>query len=120
MSRTYRRKHYEITKNRSGYYQGSKLNGYYTYWDFYTQPINGHCGTPIYYAASGKEYFKEYYRIHGESKHRNAWGPGKDYKRPSVKRWRTLIKSELRKELMSDHEGFYPRKEQTHWDYSYW
>lgn len=75
MSRTFRRKNYELCQNRSSCRKGRRVNGFYTEWDHYQVTGNGHSGHWVFRPMSPAERNKEYWRIHGESKHHNAWGP---------------------------------------------
>lgn len=75
MSRTYRRKNYELCQNRSSCRKGRRVNGYYVEREFHWENTNGHSGHWVFRPMTQAEYNKEYWRIHGESKHNNAWGP---------------------------------------------
>ena len=121
MSRTFRRKGWEATKGNSWSVAGRKVNGYYTTWNNIVKTGNGHEGVKVYVPYTRQEENAEYWRIHGESKHNNAWGPGKDYKVIENRRFRKCSKSELHRELtIPDYEAQFDSNGKYRWDLSYW
>jgi hypothetical protein len=68
-----------------------------------------------------QEKATEYWRIHGESKHGNAWGPGRCYKHIKERRLRQVNKVELHKCTTNpDHEGIFFDRALRFWDINYW
>ncbi len=93
MSRTFRRKGYEhqqrvSTYNGFGYY--SKCDEYFS-----CRLINGHGGYPDFREMTKTEKDREYWRIHGESKHSFSWGPNKFCR----KQYQQLLKTHNKREM---------------------
>lgn len=80
MSRTMRRKGYELVLNNSWNNHGFKTNGYNTTWDRAVRTGNGHGGACQHRAMTAREVYDQHRVRHGESKHANAYGPGKYYR----------------------------------------
>lgn len=90
MSRTFRRKNFERTCRKR---HGSKTGGFYTTWDKVIETGNGHGGYVLYRALTVAEKNQEYWRVHGESKHHNAWSPSRFYRKkytPRRKHWNRM------------------------------
>jgi hypothetical protein len=80
MSRTTRRKGYELTLNNSWNNHGFKTNGYYTTWDRTVCTGNGHGGVKQHRAMTPREVYDQDHVRYGESKHANAYGPNEYYR----------------------------------------
>lgn len=106
MSRTFRRKNYE---KEFGSKAGSKVAGYFTQtdrtvtiarvWqtDWWTkEPYKGikRFVTYTYHKPTREEYFKEYYRIHGDN-NRNEWSASRWYRNKRDRQNRSITKAEL-------------------------
>jgi len=119
MSRTFRRKNYELTNPNSW---GFKTAGYYTEYD-YSVVESGYViryGVERYRAPTKHEYHKHYWRIHGDS-HRNLWSPGKYYRWWREKENRSINNEELFKTIsdLENHEGIFEENPRScHWDWS--
>lgn len=120
MSRTYRRKNYEATQGTSWDRASDKIAGFYTvrdwsrgYWKNGVY-VSGH----VYYRApTEREYNKEHWRIHGESRHSNEWGPGKGYKQHRMNENRQINETELIKwkKYPDDYEPLFEEEPRSHW-----
>lgn len=111
MSRTFRRKGYEKTVANQ---MGHKVNGYYTEWEWVG------CSLIVFRPMTEREKNKEYWRVHGESKHRNAWSPGRNYRKTYQDQHRTREKQELSRCLNSSQYDpvFYPKPSSCWYDWS--
>lgn len=121
MSRTIRRKHIKQTRNSSGQAQGFKTNGHFTIWDRAKEPINGHKGEKIYRSMTKEEVRREMKFFHGESSHRNAWSPSRDYRKTCDTEMKTHNKREMLKWVNSQGEYdpvFMDNPRNCWWDWS--
>ncbi len=80
MSRTFRCKGFEKTKNRSSDKEGSKTNGFYTN-KMYQVTDDGHGLLSVYHPMTEKEQAKKFHKVHGESKHSNARKPARWFRK---------------------------------------
>lgn len=94
MSRTYRRKNYEVTQGTSWDRQGRKFGGFYTTWDFEWNR-NGGRGYYNYRPMTKLERYDKNRLIHGESVHGNAWSPGRHYRKYREDQHRMRCKQEI-------------------------
>ena len=99
MSRTSRRKNYDQTRNKSSHRAGRKTAGVLTTWYTYVHTGNGHDGVKQYVKMSDEDLKWRKINLFGESKHRNAYGPGRDYKKRYERLNRYRNKQEVRKAL---------------------
>jgi hypothetical protein len=110
MSKTYRRKGYEKTQNTSWDKQSNSIAGYYTEKDWVEYNVW------VYREPTKREYFKRWYLAHGESRHANAYGPGKTYKKYRMSENRCITKRELAKFYKDyDYEPMIEEEPRSHW-----
>lgn len=117
MSRTFRRKNYEDTQGTSWDRKGRKTAGYYTEYDFNDFHGDWNRGDVTYRPPTRAEYIKEYFRIHGESRHANCWTPGGEYKKSRMKENRSINKEEMVKwkKYPDDYEPLWEAEPRSHW-----
>lgn len=108
MCRTFRRKNYEDTKGNSWSRRGRKTFGYYTEsgWKEVGFKECWNRGNTFYRVPTQQEYYKEYYRVHGDN-HRSQWSPGKWFRKTKHAENKTLNNSELSK-WMKNPDGYEP------------
>ena len=90
MSRTYRRKNYEVTQNRSWNKNFRRVFGHYV-----KRGWSGQGSAYHFRAMTEREQIEEFWFIHSESKHHNAWTPGKWYRKRRMKQNRMINKTEI-------------------------
>jgi len=103
MSRTFRRKNYEHTQGDSWGMTGTRIGGRHVHKDSYRVD----CGEFYRYVYTYREptraeYFKKYWRLHGESDNRNAWSPNRFHRAYRMKENRMINKQELYRCVMID------------------
>jgi len=116
MSRTYRRKNYEI-EDKGSWRGGGKIAGYYTEYKFHygkvtKENIDNIDIKDIYYskysncyyfqfityhAPTKEEYFYKWYWAHGESRSSRERGPAKYHRNFRIRQNRNINKNEIRK-----------------------
>jgi hypothetical protein len=84
MSRTYRRKNYELEHPRKW---GTKIVGYYNRWSSNLSNLE-------FRAPTDEEFYKEFYYIHNDS-HSNAWCPGRGFRNARMVENRMINKHEI-------------------------
>ena len=100
MSKTYRRKNYELENNTSWDRKGRKTAGFYTEYD-YERDEDGRTiwGAYIFREPTKKELWKAKRWAHGEN-HPNSHSPGRWYRNNRMRENRMLTKEELHKFFM--------------------
>lgn len=103
MSRTFRRKNYELENSSSWRNQGSKIAGYYTENDLecFTNSDDVFVCTYIHRSPTEQEYSKKYWNIHGDS-YKYYSSPGKWYRYFTIHQYRMQDKTELRKYMKNE------------------
>lgn len=107
MSRTFRRSGYESTRRKQA---GSSVHRHFPQYGEYvesnwTNPdLYGHGGRYIYLAPTKQEFYKEYWKIHRDSKHAKAWGPDRYYRARHEAVMRTHNESEWQRYLKANGE----------------
>lgn len=105
MSRTFRRKGYEVANMT--WKDGTKIAGFYTETDWHyirVQDVEGCCFKSYkttYRKPTRQEHNKQYWRIHGDN-NPNQWCPGRFYRKPTTKWNREFNKNELFKYMRND------------------
>jgi hypothetical protein len=94
MSRTYRRKGYEDTQRTSWDRPGNKTFGYYTK-RIYRWWAGSGTLFHTFHVPSKQEYFKMWYRTHGESRTNKERSPDRSYRIHRMKENRNINKQEL-------------------------
>ena len=94
MSRTFRRKHYEAETGGSWVAKGCKTAGFYTEREFHYFR-GGFWNT--YLVPTKQQYYREYWRNHGESKTNKTWSPSHSYREYRMSQNRSITKQELYK-----------------------
>jgi hypothetical protein len=94
MSRTFRKKNYEVENHTSWDTKGKKIAGFYTERTLHYE----HGGFWYTYDIPTKQqYVDSYWKIHGESRSGNSVSPGKEYRRNRMKENRAITRQELAK-----------------------
>lgn len=103
MSRTFRRKNYELENQGSYRNGGRKLAGYYTQRGY--EGAYGEDGKwfsyYVYSEPTKAEFFEEYWNVHGDN-HDYHSKPGKWYRYFTIHQYRMQDKTELRKYMKND------------------
>jgi len=119
MSRTYRRKNYEVTQGTSWDRQGRKTNGFYTTYDgsWWSWGVKEEM---TFRPMTKEEYRNRYWWIHGESRHSNAWSPNRHYRKPREEAHRMRCKQEIIKFMKNpDYDPIiYENPDDCWWDWS--
>ena len=105
MSRTFRRKHYEDENGSSWDRRGTKIGGFYRRLDW-LQPDDwpwGGLGWYTFRAPTDQEYFKAYWRNHGDSKTSSSNSPSRWHRRFRCKENRSINNREIHK-FMKDFD----------------
>lgn len=109
MSRTFRRKNYEITQNRSWDNQFRKQYGFYTTFDW-NNTLHQKYSIRCYRMPTEQEFYKNYWINHSDN-HRNKWSPSKTYRKIRMSENRSINNHELFKCLK--YEDYEPLFEQN-------
>ena len=121
MSRTYRCKHYEVETNDSYSRYGKKIAGPYAVrmGNSVTRLSNGRwaCLEPVAVREpTPEEYFRKWYRAHGESRHRDARSPSREYRVYRMRQNRRIAIRELQKYMLdTEYEPMVDREPRNCW-----
>lgn len=122
MSKTFRRKGYEYTQGRSYHRRGRKTAGFYTMKDGYwwgKHSFAGEDSIATFRKPTRREYYEEFWRIHGDTGGRNYWSPGRYYRETRQTQNRSINKQELCKWWKDeDYEPMFEANPRSHlWDW---
>lgn len=98
MSRTFRRKNYELQNATSWDRQGRKAGGFYTE-KVWNRGSTWSWGWYTYRPMTERERNEAYWFNHGESKSAQSWSPGRSYRSMRMRENRSINKQELIKFL---------------------
>lgn len=116
MSRTYRRKNFEQTRNNSWAVRGFKTNGHYTASDGYW----GWDKMEVFRPATKQERWEKDKWRHGESRHASERSPNRYHRNYREVRHRMRCKQEIIKFMKDpDYEpNYYEEPDSCLWDWS--
>jgi hypothetical protein len=119
MSRTFRRKNFEVENNTSWDVRGNKTAGFYTHRLWHYEQYTG-CMWSTFAEPTEEQYYKEYWRNHSESKHANQRSPGHWYRRTRMTQNRAITREELHKfKTIPDYEPMVEANPRScQWDWS--
>lgn len=119
MSRTVRRKNYENEQGQNSW-RMKRIAGYYTQVEYvWCEDDEYYWYEVVYREPTDAEYYHDYYRLHGESKHANAWSPSWWYRHNRMSQNRMHNKTELAKWIKNtDYEPVFENNPRSHyWDW---
>lgn len=109
MSRTFRRKNFEKTQNRSWDKRGSSIAGYYTYRTYvYVRDVDSVCRrVDVYREPTKRERYKAFRWAHGESRTRSERSPNSWHRKNRMRENRSINKEELHR-WIRDPDNYEP------------